>query len=121
MSWARTAKSWFFRIQRAGTRPVGALRQFSSQGSPISQPSHSFRMLLFTSLSTGLVGFALAKSFPSLGHESESPQFGSPRDFKKAIQELQSTFPTNDKVSVDPDDLYIHGFSPNDHHPGMYE
>lgn len=78
-------------------------------------------MLLFTSLSTGLLSFTLAKSFPSFGHESEFPQFGSSGDFKKAIQELQSTFPTNDKVSVDPDDLYVHGFSANDHHPGRYQ
>ena len=97
-----------------------ALRQFSIQGSPGST-QHSSRALLFTSLTAGLVGFAIAKSLPSLGHESESTQFGSSEDFKKAIQELQSTFPTNGKVSVDPGDLHVHGFSPNDHHLGMFE
>ena len=123
MSWKRITQSWFFRIQHAGTRPVGALRQFSSPGSPLPQSStqHSLRVLLFSSLTAGLVGFTLAKSLPSLSHESESPQFGSSDDFKKAIQELQSTFPANEKVSVDPNDLYIHGFSANDHHPGMYD
>ena len=122
MSWTRAAKSWFFRI-RAGTRPVGALRQFSSPGSPLVSQTrstqHSSRVLLFTSLTTGLVGFTLAKS---LHRDSpESPQFGSSDDFKKAIQELQSTFPASDKVSVNPDDLHVHGFSLNDYHPGMYE
>ena len=100
-----------------------ALRQFSIQASP-SSAQHSLKTLLFTSLSAGLVGFTIAKSLPSLGLESESTtqqQFGSSDDFKKAIQELQSTFPANDKVSVDPDDLQVHGFSANDHHPGMYE
>ena len=119
MSWTRPARSWFssaFRI-----RSVRALRKFSIQGSP-SSTQHSLRTLLFTSLTTGLVGFTIAKSLPtSFGHESESSQFGSSDDFKKAIQELQSTFPANDKVSVDPDDLQVHGFSANDHHPGMYE
>lgn len=95
-----------------------ALRQFSVQRSP-SSTQHSLRTLLFTSLSTGLLGFTIAKSLPSLSHESESSQFGSSDEFKKAIQELQSTFPASDKVSVDPDDIQGHGFSANDHHPGM--
>lgn len=116
MSWTRFAKSRFSSVFR--TRPVRALRQFSIQGSP-SSTQHSLRTLLFTSLTAGLVGFTIAKSIPSLGHESESSQFGSSDDFKKAIQELRSTFPGNDKVSVDPDDLQVHGFSANDHHPGM--
>jgi len=132
MSLTRAAKSWFsgaLRIERATRRPVRVLRQFSSQGSPVSQSStqHSLRVLLFTSLTAGLVGFTIAKSLPSLlsspttqGHESEFTQFGSSDDFKKAIQELQSTFPTDDKVSIDPDDLRVHGFSANDHHPGTY-
>ena len=99
-----------------------ALRQFSIQASP-SSPQHSLKTLLFTSLSAGLVGFTIAKSLPSLGLESESTQqqFGSSDDFKKAIQELQSTFPAKDKVSVDPDDLRVHGFSENDYHPRMCE
>ncbi|KAF8815719.1 hypothetical protein BYT27DRAFT_6661810 [Phlegmacium glaucopus] len=129
MSWTRTTKYWLsgaLRIERATTRPV-LQRQFSSQGSPVSRSStqHSFRVLLFTSLTAGLVGFTVAKSLPSPlsptthGHESESTQFGSSDDFKKAIQELQSTFPVNDKVSTDPDDLQVHGFSANDHHSGI--
>ena len=118
MSWTRPARSWLSSAFR--TRSVRALRNFSIQGSP-SSAQHSLRTLLFTSLTTGLVGFTIAKSLPGLGHESESSQFGSSDDFKKAIQELQSTFSANDKVSVDPDDLQVHGFSANDHHPGMYE
>ena len=125
MSWTRPARSWFSSAAFR-TRPVRALRQFSIQGSPISSSTgtqHSFRALLFTSLTAGLVGFTIAKSLStsSLDHQSESTQFGSLDDFKKAIQELQSTFPANDKVSVDPGDLRVHGFSANDHHPGMYE
>jgi D-lactate dehydrogenase (cytochrome) len=106
MSWTRPARSWFSSAFR--TRPArAALRQFSIQGSS-SATQHSLKTLLFTSLTAGLVGFTIAKSLPTtLGHETESthPQFGSSDDFKKAIQELQSTFPTDDKVSVDPDDL----------------
>ena len=121
MSWTRPARSWFSSAFR--TRPArAALRQFSTQGSPTAT-QHSLKTLLFSSLTAGLVGFTIAKSFPTLGQEGESnhSQFGSSDDFKKAIQELQSTFPANNKVSVDPDDLHVHGFSANDHHPGMYE
>ena len=118
MSWTRPARLWFSSAFK--NRPVRALRQFSVQGSP-SSTQHSSRALLFASLTAGLVGFAIAKSLPSLSHESESTQFGSSDDFKKAIQELQSTFPAKDKVSVDPDDLRVHGFSENDYHPRMCE
>ena len=118
MSWTRFAK---YRLSSGfRTRPVRALRQLSFKGSP-SSPQYSLGTLIFTSLTTGLLGLTIAKSIPSLNHESDSSQFGSPDDFKKAIQELQFTFPANDKVSVDPDDLQVHGFSANDHHPGMYE
>lgn len=110
------------------TRSVRVLlRQFSSQEAPAIQSSaqYSLRALLFTSLTAGLVGFTISKSVSSPasptteGHKYESIRFGSSDDLKKAIQELKSTFPTDDKVSTDPDDLRVHGFSPNDHHPGM--
>ena len=123
MSWTRPARSWFSLASAFRTRPASlrALRQFSIQGSH-SSTQHSLKALLFTSLTAGLVGFTIAKSLSSLGHENESTQqFGSSDDFKKAIREFQFTFPAIDKVSVDPDDLQVHGFSTNDHHPGMYE
>ena len=130
----KTGFSSFLRIQRR-TRPVAVLRQFSSQGSSprptastVTQNAtkYSSTTLLFTSLLAGLVGFTVANSVPNLlsptikDHGSESTQFGSSDDFKKAIQELQSTFPMDNKVSTDPDDLHAHGFSENAHHPGMY-
>ena len=75
----------------------------------------------------GSVGFTIPKSVPSIlsptikDDQNESTQFGSPGDFKRAIQDLQFTFSLDaNKVSVDPDDLHVHGFSANDHHPGMY-
>ncbi|KJA24402.1 hypothetical protein HYPSUDRAFT_200621 [Hypholoma sublateritium FD-334 SS-4] len=55
------------------------------------------------------------------------PKFGSPKDIANAIDELKSAFTgetgaqelVNTKVSTDPDDLHTHGFSENDHFPGM--
>ena len=111
---------------------VAALRQFSSQESSsrptVTQNSTKYNstVLLFTSLAAGLVGFTVASSVPNLlppaikDHGSESTQFGSSGHFKKAIQELQSTFPVDNKVSTDLDDLHSHGFSEDVYHPGMY-
>jgi len=45
-------------------------------------------------------------------------KYGSPEDFQRAIQELRDTFPDQDTVSTDPDDLHVHGYSENDYHPG---
>ena len=116
MWWTRAAKSsWFSRVIK---RPA-FVRQFSSQGSPASKKSS--QLLLFTSLTAGLVGFTVAKSLPTnpTTESHHATQFGSSDDFKKAIQELKSTFSADDKVSTDPDVLHVHGFSTNDYHPGM--
>ncbi|KAI9567738.1 FAD-linked oxidase-like protein [Boletus coccyginus] len=54
--------------------------------------------------------------------ENDEPTYGTPEDFQQAIQELRHTFSDGPHesgvVSTDPDDLRIHGFSENDHHPG---
>ncbi|KAJ3866721.1 FAD-linked oxidase-like protein [Lentinula novae-zelandiae] len=47
------------------------------------------------------------------------PKYGSPEDFGKAIEELKRTFTDEDIVSTDPEDVYNHGFSVNDYHPGI--
>ncbi|KAI0691286.1 FAD-linked oxidase-like protein [Cerioporus squamosus] len=45
-------------------------------------------------------------------------QYGSPEDFKKAIEELRQFFPGEDAVTTDVEDLEAHGYSENDYHPG---
>ncbi|TFY79625.1 hypothetical protein EWM64_g4390 [Hericium alpestre] len=45
--------------------------------------------------------------------------YGSPEDFKRAVQEMQATFPTEGVVSTHPDDLFAHGFSTNVYHEGI--
>ncbi|KIK57135.1 hypothetical protein GYMLUDRAFT_75658 [Collybiopsis luxurians FD-317 M1] len=49
---------------------------------------------------------------------SSKPQYGSAKDFEKAISELKIAFPDEDAVSTDPDDVYAHGYSVNDYHRG---
>jgi hypothetical protein len=84
----------------------------------------TFRTLwLFTSIASGIAGYAIATySTSTLAADSPTdvrePQFGTPTDFKKAIEELRLIFPSEDSVSTDSDDLYVHGFSEYDYHPG---
>ncbi|KAI0080145.1 hypothetical protein K474DRAFT_1638149 [Panus rudis PR-1116 ss-1] len=45
-------------------------------------------------------------------------KYGSPEDFRRAVQDLKDTFPEGDIVSTDIEVLEYHGFSENDYHPG---
>jgi len=49
----------------------------------------------------------------------KKPKYGTPEDFKRAIEELRALFPSGDIVSTDPDDLSAHGLSPYVWHTGM--
>lgn len=51
----------------------------------------------------------------------ETPTYGTPEDFERAIQSLRQELSHIDGgVSTNPDDLHAHGFSVNDYHPGAY-
>jgi len=75
-------------------------------------------------LISGLVGFGLAHSdFFDLNSRENTTGYGSPEDFKKAIQELQELFgPEEDSpgelVTTNPDVLHDHGYSSLIHHEG---
>ncbi|KAF5391081.1 hypothetical protein D9757_003133 [Collybiopsis confluens] len=97
-----------------------AQRRFTSTSSTHASPSISRTILLLTgaSIASGFAGFAWAtrqKAIVSLA----KPEYGSPQDFQKAIVELKNSFPDKDTVSTDPEDVYAHGFSVNDYHPGF--
>ncbi|KAF9649463.1 hypothetical protein BDM02DRAFT_3230234 [Thelephora ganbajun] len=47
----------------------------------------------------------------------DNPRYGSPKDFRKAIEELKATFSEPGAVSDDPEVLRPYGFSENDRHP----
>ncbi|KAJ4493078.1 FAD-linked oxidase-like protein [Lentinula edodes] len=111
--------------------PVKGLRFTSSTTSSNSTSSSTTRTTTFfvlgSALVGGLLGFTLAdRARTSLPIHSliptgsaTKPTYGSPEDFGKAIEELKRTFPGEDIVSTDPEDVYNHGFSVNDYHPGI--
>ena len=72
-------------------------------------------------LSGGLCYYFLTQESARGGEKGPvefNTQYGSPEDFKKAIEELRALLPGEDAVSTDVEDLEHHGFSENDYHPG---
>ena len=89
------------------------------------EPRSHFGSLLFagvsSSLVSGILGYTLSNRSPDHDY-LESPQYGSPRDFKNGIKELRDVFSQREIVSTDPEVLKIHGFSTmNSYHPGQWD
>ena len=107
-------------------------RFFPTAGAPESSTGSRTSLTVLFCVASGLVGYLLAsevdalKSYRSIFGTNQNdsdeyftnPKFGSPRDFQDAIRELRETFPDEDAVTSDPEDLYDHGFSVNDYLPG---
>jgi D-lactate dehydrogenase (cytochrome) len=89
----------------------------NSQRNPGFIPVGPFWLLAL--IASGGLGYAIARytEEPPVPKAAE-PKFGTPEDFSRAIGELKGTL-GKDRVSTDPEDLFIHGFSANDYHPGM--
>ncbi|KAL1727194.1 FAD-linked oxidase-like protein [Schizophyllum commune] len=103
------------------------------QPSPSTSSGSSRRItgavLLSTAMASGALGYLFAKlqatdsttsttSHADLGAEKRSDQrYGSPEDFRQAIQELRDAF-EDDFVSTEPDVLLQHGMSPYQQEPG---
>ncbi|EIM79413.1 FAD-binding domain-containing protein [Stereum hirsutum FP-91666 SS1] len=84
--------------------------------------SSSGRLLaavLTASTLSGLAGFFYARERPDVVDTLTNPQFGSPKDYERGIEELRSTLPSEDMVSTNPDDLLAHGWSSHVWHPGL--
>lgn len=106
---------------------TGTLRFSSSSTTPTASSNflsaQTITLLSAASLISGLTGFFFATRNSSNGSENgaspKKPQYGSPQDFARAIEEMKKTFADDeDAVSTNADDLYAHGFSVNDYHPG---
>jgi len=76
------------------------------------------------SIASGLLGYILAQTqtldtLKVAANVPDSPTFGSPLEFQKAISEHLTMKVQCLAVSTDPEDLRLHGFSENDYYPGM--
>lgn len=99
-----------------------ALRFSSSNATTAGSKFLSTRTIVLLSAASsigGLAGFFLANRTGSGKATLSKPQYGSPQDCSQAIEELRKTFADDaDAVSTNVDDIYVHGFSANDYHPG---
>ncbi|KAI0669124.1 FAD-linked oxidase-like protein [Trametes maxima] len=115
-------------------RVLASRRSYSSttspgESAPQSQPkgSSSSAPLAFAvgSVLSGALGYYLAtsaKDEPEGGRAGVqfNTKYGSPEDFKRAIEELRLAFSDEDAVTTDVEDLEVHGFSENDYHPSSH-
>lgn len=75
-------------------------------------------------ITSGILGYYVGTSGvfsqPLVGRTDviKAPQYGSSEDFQRAIKELKATFNSPEIVSIDPEDLRIHGYSEDD--PGEH-
>jgi D-lactate dehydrogenase (cytochrome) len=78
--------------------------------------------IVLGSVGSGLLGYTVAQAHPASRAPLHDvlPTYGTPEDFQSAIKDLRVAFPAGDAVSTDLDDLHMHGFSENDHHPGAW-
>ena len=99
-AWHRDAHTTSTSNRNTGSIPRGPLR-------------------LLALIASGGLGYAIARytQEPPVSKAAE-PKFGTPEDFNRAIEELKRAL-GKDSVSTDREDLFIHGFSANDYHPGM--
>ncbi|KAG7087616.1 hypothetical protein E1B28_013565 [Marasmius oreades] len=132
MNWfSRSLRIGLSTLQTAGARgPVSRSigQRFTStttQGKSKSSSSNATPILIGSAILSGVVGYTIARkdtSAPSSevvqGRRSQFGKYGTPQDFVEAVKELREAFKHGeDVVTTDPDELRIHGFSENDHHP----
>ena len=124
--WLVLTTSMQRQIQALRRGHVLRARRASTQAGPKSPASNLLKPAI--AFGAGIALTAAAFQFTAgppqvLAEEPKADQKkGAPRrrpfavDFKDAIAELHATFPA-EQVSVDEDDLKLHGVSPNTHHP----
>lgn len=121
---AQLSQEW--RLASLTLRRAGQQRFNSSLASPTSaakgkQPSRwSGYALSFVLGSLGTIGFSyyIYRSRVSGKDKTFKFKYGSAPEFQQAVRMLCLTFPEEGRVTTEPEDLYDHGFSVNDYHPG---
>lgn len=94
----------------------------TTTGSPQQTNRHATLLLASTAAISAAAGYLLAnlkaEKLGNPGIDLGGAQYGTPEDFRKAIEELKAAFPEPGAVSDDPVVVAPYGFSQNDYHPG---
>ncbi|PIL22974.1 hypothetical protein GSI_15671 [Ganoderma sinense ZZ0214-1] len=121
---ARRTSPALLRQGPLGSRNSSSTSQEQASPNPQSRSSSSSNAPLAFVLGSALSG-AAAYFYATSQADTASPttagadlnnKYGSPEDFKKAIEELEQLFPGDETVTTDPIALEEHGMSVNDYH-----
>lgn len=100
--------------------PVGRTYA-TATGLPRQSTQHTALLLAGTAVLSAAAGYLLAiRETEKLDGSGTvfNARYGTPGDFRRAIEELKTTFPEPGAVSDDPVVVAPYGFSQNDYHPG---
>ena len=109
------------RPARISPRAVSGRSQSTISKAVTPSSASLYYALAIASVASGVAGYCAARGIQASTTVPESlgsPKYGLPDDFRRGIEELKASFDREDVVSTNPDDLLIHGFSPNVWHPG---
>jgi len=100
-----------------------SVRTYATVNGPPRQTKQRTALLLAgTAIFSATTGYLLANRCSekpgSTATDLENTRYGTPEDFRKAIEELKAAFPEPGAVSDDPVVVTPYGFSQNDYHPG---
>ncbi|KAJ3827253.1 FAD-linked oxidase-like protein [Lentinula raphanica] len=106
-----------YKICSIGPRPPS--RHLTTNAARKPSSLRTLALLSAASLISGFAGYFLANKPRAHEDTPMKPRYGSQEDYAQAINELKKAFAGDeDAVSTNSDDLYSHGFSVNDYHPG---
>lgn len=103
------------RSRQLGHPPLSRFSVRTKQGTAL--------LLAGTAVFSATAGYLLTNRYsekPSTSSATnlENARYGTPEDFRNAIEELKVAFPKPGAVSDDPVVVAPYGFSQNDYHPG---
>ena len=111
-------------LRRPPNRLSVRTRAYSTvtNGSPRQTTKCTALLLAGTAALSAAAGYLLANRETERSSGSvadlDNTRYGTPEDFRKAIEELKVVFPKPGAVSDDPVVVAPYGFSQNDYHPG---
>lgn len=127
-STSRSGASRVIQIAQRSSLPLPRAHGYATQApEAAARPPKKFRLsghalsFLLGSAGTLVLGGVAYHYYSSyVQARSDKPKLGGALDFQRAVRVLCVEFPEEGKVTNEPEDLYDHGFTVNDYHPGVF-
>ena len=97
-----------------------SVRTYATVNGSRKTKQHTALLFVGTAVFSATAGYLAnrdSEKFGSSVTDLENTRYGTPEDFRKAIEELKAAFPGPGAVSDDPVVVAPYGFSQNDYHP----